>query len=166
MVRWIWDWSVNCWICCARYAVFNRSVWRHIQLCYNLFLVIASGFSIWIVFLHSIWFVNMHDFAWGRIPSFWMKCHPCAWVSKVAKVRVLREISGHGGRTYIPIWRFTGISVTDEYMKKANLQTKKKHRRKHKKGKRGRHDSNSSEDIPVAHKVDIIEEEMPEVSGL
>lgn len=63
------------------------------------------------------------------------------------------------GETYTEI---SGISVTDEYMKKVNLQTKKKHRKRHKKGKRGRHDSHSSDDIPVAHKVDIIEEEMPE----
>lgn len=56
--------------------------------------------------------------------------------------------------------------MTDEYMKKVNLQTKKKHRKRHKKGKRGRHDSHSSDDIPVAHKVDIVEEEMPEVGGV
>ncbi|XP_038048656.1 AP-3 complex subunit delta-1-like isoform X1 [Patiria miniata] len=53
-----------------------------------------------------------------------------------------------------------GFNVTDEYMKKS--KTSKKHRKKHKKGKRGRHISESSDDIKVAHTVDIVGEEMPE----
>ncbi|XP_071853079.1 AP-3 complex subunit delta-1-like isoform X3 [Apostichopus japonicus] len=73
------------------------------------------------------------------------------------------HVPGESDQTYSEL---SGISVTDEYMKKANLQTKKKHRKKHKRGKRGRRDSNSSDDIPVAHKVDIVEEEMPEGADL
>ncbi|XP_022087832.1 AP-3 complex subunit delta-1-like isoform X2 [Acanthaster planci] len=53
-----------------------------------------------------------------------------------------------------------GFNVTDVYMKKS--KTSKKHKKKHRKGKRGRHASESSDDIQVAHKVDIVEEEMPE----
>ena len=59
---------------------------------------------------------------------------------------------------------FAGFNVTDEYMKKS--KSSKKHRKKHKKGKRGRHVSESSDDVQVAHKVDIVGEEMPEVQYL
>lgn len=54
-----------------------------------------------------------------------------------------------------------GVNVTDQYMQQSKPSSKKKHR-KHKKGKRGRHTSVSSDDIPMAHHVDILGEEMPE----
>ena len=58
----------------------------------------------------------------------------------------------------------TGVDVTDEYMtEKKGGKKDKKHRKKHKKGKRGRTHSASSDDIQVAHTVDIVGEEMPEV---
>nr|XP_054763975.1 AP-3 complex subunit delta-1-like isoform X6 [Lytechinus pictus] len=56
-----------------------------------------------------------------------------------------------------PSW----VNLTDQYMQQSKPGSKKKHR-KHKKGKRGRHTSVSSDDIPVAHHVDIVGEEMPE----
>ncbi|XP_041476117.1 AP-3 complex subunit delta-1-like isoform X4 [Lytechinus variegatus] len=51
--------------------------------------------------------------------------------------------------------------IPDQYMQQSKPSRKNKHR-KHKKGKRGRHTSVSSDDIPVAHHVDIVGEEMPE----
>ena len=57
-----------------------------------------------------------------------------------------------------------GVNVTDQYLADTKASKKsKKHRKKHKKGKRGRTHSASSDDIPVAHTVDIVGEEMPEV---
>ncbi|XP_033636373.1 AP-3 complex subunit delta-1-like isoform X3 [Asterias rubens] len=53
-----------------------------------------------------------------------------------------------------------GFNVTDEYIKKS--KSSKKNKKKRKKGKRGRHVSESSDDVQVAHKVDIVGEEMPE----
>ncbi|XP_072172956.1 AP-3 complex subunit delta-1-like [Diadema setosum] len=55
-----------------------------------------------------------------------------------------------------------GVNVTDQYMQHTKGSSGKKKHRKHKKGKRGRHTSVSSDDIPVAHRVDIVGEEMPE----
>ncbi len=57
--------------------------------------------------------------------------------------------------------------MTDQYMQEHKASKKdKKHRKKHKKGKRGRTRSESSDDIPVAHTVDIVGEEMPEVGRI